>query len=1364
MDLPKYKTIPTEEEEIEIPPIIKDKEESDNKILNLKESNKKKKSLKLISSNKKKKKNNRTRNSVIDEDKEKKEKVISKTFNKEEEENVKIPNEIRKFSLIYSPRTTYSKSKKEEDKLFQELSMSFDPITIKILKSHFKERLGTLSKLDFIGICKNHLLSWHPDLPNRKNIIIKLLNKLFKEIDLNKNGKIEWEEFTNYIIHNSNNEQNNNIAYSLRHYSMSKHNIDDSDFTEIVSFAFYIEKYNIIGLVQDSKSIIQFYDGSTMNKLKCEIDIKETQREINELEINDLNNRAKDLIKKEEEEKRIKKKIHDERNIMIRNSIISTPKNKGSIINILEKNFVNNNKNIDDIPESLRLELQRLKTDNLNSIKNSINKKLTVLTTEFIPEYDTLLISSSNNKISAWKYIENEFKNVNKISDNIIDKNNFSCAILSTPTPQYTMSWDPMQKYLYSGQMDGKILKWDLTKSNNLENEILDFPQAKIKHDLEMKGVILRNPRKTKTVISTNTQISNTVKINDNNDEHKNLRGEKLLDKMKKDNKKRDSVSCICILGKLQLLAAGYYNGNVILWDTMLKDYRKYYIDQDTCIYQIIYDQNKNLIYTCGFDHNIFIYDPYIDGNAVYKLVGHNISINSIAINPIEEELISIDIVGNIKIWDINNFYNFQSINVNESYTNKKVQQDINNSKKKKISSNLKMIFLTKSKKILTYGDKNLTFEADSSQNPNLADDQLILGSYYNYISYEFIIICLKRVKIWNVFNGKVERIYDNIMNNNEITSYVTDKTLIRLYLGDNQGKIKCININKGVILKEFQSHNGEIIGMTHSDKYCLLITLSNDGILKIHNDKLINESEVIKEIEMIHPNISSITISDEYSRLIMGLDNGYIKFFNIEHIRFDSEVDNERDRQLKGDQIISMISLPNIPIVCTSHESGRIKFIIIPPNINKFYWFGMFKNICIKEDKEIYPSVKTMDINKEKKILFTGDQSGFITCYSLSNIYDTISNKEINKDIIEKLENIKIKKIYCIQAHKETIKNIIFPNIKPNILITTSNDRECKLFLAENGEFIDELKQIASKYKDVPIGIKYYYADPFKTKRNSNEEIETGIIYRKDIEKNKGIINNNLIQQLRKENPIITNYAKAVTAANAKERLYLITKNSEVPYDKSNIWNYYIDIENIENEEKRKFEIIYNRITLTDNNIEKDSKLMQIKPIYSQDYIPAFIDDLSEDNMKDFSSMLSQKLRHVKLAMNKIKLEKNAVENFKREDKRKQTISLKLSIEMLNQDKKKEKIKKLKINLDKNSSRKEMFGINKRRIKSFGEQLDFYKEDFNKGLNELKFSIEKNIVQKYLYPIRSNHKLILPKILSRNVSELTEPNVHAIH
>ena len=52
-------------------------------------------------------------------------------------------------------------------------------------------------------------------------------------------------------------------------------------------------------------------------------------------------------------------------------------------------------------PESLKKQLEKLNGDNLDSINKSINKKLTVLTTEFIPEYDTLLVSSTNNKISC---------------------------------------------------------------------------------------------------------------------------------------------------------------------------------------------------------------------------------------------------------------------------------------------------------------------------------------------------------------------------------------------------------------------------------------------------------------------------------------------------------------------------------------------------------------------------------------------------------------------------------------------------------------------------------------------------------------------------------------------------------------------------------------------------------------------------------------------------------------------------------------------------------------------------------------------------------------------------------------------------
>ena len=68
----------------------------------------------------------------------------------------------------------------------------------------------------------------------------------------------------------------------------------------------------------------------------------------------------------------------------------------------------------------------------------------------------------------------------------------------------------------------------------------------------------------------------------------------------------------------------------------------------------------------------------------------------------------------------------------------------------------MKIIYLSKIKKILVYGYKNIIFETDKALNPNLADDQLILGCYYNPRFYEFVTICLKKIKIWNAFNGKV--------------------------------------------------------------------------------------------------------------------------------------------------------------------------------------------------------------------------------------------------------------------------------------------------------------------------------------------------------------------------------------------------------------------------------------------------------------------------------------------------------------------------------------------------------------------------------------------------------------------------------
>ena len=68
------------------------------------------------------------------------------------------------------------------------------------MKKHYTEHLGKLNKEAFVSILKRHLLTWYPNLPNRSKILIKLLSRLFDEIDLNSNMDLEQEEFVYYFF------------------------------------------------------------------------------------------------------------------------------------------------------------------------------------------------------------------------------------------------------------------------------------------------------------------------------------------------------------------------------------------------------------------------------------------------------------------------------------------------------------------------------------------------------------------------------------------------------------------------------------------------------------------------------------------------------------------------------------------------------------------------------------------------------------------------------------------------------------------------------------------------------------------------------------------------------------------------------------------------------------------------------------------------------------------------------------------------------------------------------------------------------------------------------------------------------------
>lgn len=73
--------------------------------------------------------------------------------------------------------------------------------------------------------------------------------------------------------------------------------------------------------------------------------------------------------------------------------------------------------------------------------------------------------------------------------------------------------------------------------------------------------------------------------------------------------------------------------------------------------------------------------------------------------------------------------------------------------------------------------------------------------------------------------------------------------------------------------------------------------------------------------------------------------------------------------------------------------------------------------------------------------------------------------------------------------------------------------------------------------------------------------------------------------------------------------------------------------------------------------NILKSEMLMQQRSIYNENYKPLFISEMDDEMIKEFSKLISEKLRHVKLAISKANLSQNkykALKDESDEEKRK--------------------------------------------------------------------------------------------------------------
>jgi len=106
---------------------------------------------------------------------------------------------------------------------------------------------------------------------------------------------------------------------------------------------------------------------------------------------------------------------------------------------------------------------------------------------------------------------------------------------------------------------------------------------------------------------------------------------------------------------------------------------------------------------------------------------------------------------------------------------------------------------------------------------------------------------------------------------------------------------------------------------------------------------------------------------------------------------------------------------------------------------------------------------------------------------------------------------------------------------------------------------------------------------------------------------------------------------------------------------EQSNNWNFNINVEKVKKEEDNNFQEILEQVLKKEVIIIETEKIMQKVSLYDDNYKPLFISEMEEDDIKEFSKNISQKLRHIKLAISKSTLGQNKYGDDKQKEKEKE-------------------------------------------------------------------------------------------------------------
>ena len=426
------------------------------------------------------------------------------------------------------------------------------------------------------------------------------------------------------------------------------------------------------------------------------------------------------------------------------------------------------------------------------------------------------------------------------------------------------------------------------------------------------------------------------------------------------------AVTAMITIAKLDILVTSDLSGQILLWDIPSHLPNKKMDKQPKGIYSLDWSSEVGCLFSAGLDRAAYVWNPYVT-NHIYKLSGHIHSLVGVKCIPDSHQLVTADISGMFKIWDIRTFTCIQSFNAPVAELNS--------------------FTVTYPEKKIIAGAKRLyqyTYEEPKDQNK--VDEGLPLMCLYNSLYNTFITAHPTCIKIWNSCTGRLARVFRNLTAN-DVTAIQQDNKKRKLFIGDAKGRVVTFKVKNGVQIKKFRKHAGEVTSLLFLEESKYLVSSAWDRRVKVHDDSQGGEKGAIRFDQIKHGDIVNhvdlkVDLKDKEKYLASCSDDGTILITNLHTLRQETELQGH-----EGEVKVVKFLNPYHCLVSTDLAGYFYFWAVTPSHLRNTVILKVPHQVSNDSGRVDNCPVRTLDWDVPSEVLFAGDDLGNIYAWNLSQI-----------------------------------------------------------------------------------------------------------------------------------------------------------------------------------------------------------------------------------------------------------------------------------------------------------------------------------------------------------------------------------------